>query len=131
MVVVDSSVWIDYFRGLNNPHTLWIDSQSEHRRLGLTDLNLCEVLQGIQDERQFATARAALLEFDIFATGGTECALQAAENFRRLSSKGLTIPNMADCWIATYCIKEGYALLHRDRDFDPFERELGLRVVKP
>ncbi|SRR6266403_3608666 len=131
MVVVDSSVGIDYFRGLNNPHTLWLDSQSEHRRLGLTDLNLREVLQGIQDERQFATAPAELLEFEIFATGGTEFALQAAENFRRLRSKGLTNRNMVNCWIATCCIKEGYALLHRDRDFDPFERELGLRVVKP
>jgi predicted nucleic acid-binding protein len=131
MVVVDSSVWINYFRGVSNPHTLWLDSQSEHHRLGLTDLNLCEVLQGIQDKRQFLTARAELLEFEIFATGGMEFALKAAENFRRLRSKGLTIRNMAACWVATYCMKEGYALLHRDRDFDPFERELGLRVVKP
>jgi predicted nucleic acid-binding protein len=79
MVVVDSSVWIDYFRGVNNPHALWLDSQSEYRRLGLTDLTLCEVLQGIRDEREFVTVRAELLEFEVFATGGMGLALQAAE----------------------------------------------------
>ena len=131
MVIVDSSVWIDYFRGLENSHTLWLDSQFERRRLGLTDLNLCEVLQGVRDEREFAAARAELLQFEVFATGGLVVALHAAENFRRLRSRGLSIRNLVDCWIATFCIREGHELLHRDRDFDPFERELGLRVVKP
>ena len=131
MVIVDSSVWIDYFRGLENSHTLWLDSQFERHRLGLTDSNLCEVLQGIKDEREFAAARAELLQFEVFTTGGIVVALHAAENFRRLRNKGLTIRNLVDCWIATFCIREGHELLHRDRDFDPFEKELGLRVIHP
>jgi predicted nucleic acid-binding protein len=131
MVIVDTTVWIDYFRGLENPHSLWLDAQSEHLRLGLTDLSLCEVLQGIRDEREVSVVKAELLEFEIFATGGIAFAIQAAENFRKLRRKGFTIRRIADCWIATFCIHEGYALLHRERDFEPFERELGLRVVKP
>jgi len=131
MVIVDTTVWIDYFRGLENPHSLWLDAQSEHVRLGLTDFSLCEVLQGIRNEREGLAVRAELLEFEIFATGGIEFAIQAAQNFRRLRRKGFTIRRIADCWIATLCVLEGYALLHRDRDFDPFESEFGLRVVKP
>jgi predicted nucleic acid-binding protein len=131
MVIVDTTVWIDYFRGVENAHSLWLDAQSEHLRLGLTDLSLCEVLQGIQDERELLVVKAALLDFAIFATGGIQFAMQAAENFRKLRSKGFTIRRIADCWIATFCIDQGYALLHRDRDFQPFESELGLRVVHP
>jgi predicted nucleic acid-binding protein len=101
MVIVDTTVWIDYFRGLENPHSLWLDAQSEHLRLGLTDLSLCEVLQGIRDEREVSVVKAELLEFEIFATGGIAFAIQAAENFRKLRRKGFTIRRIADCWMRT------------------------------
>src|SRR5260221_5763532 len=103
MVIVDSSVWIDYFRGLENSHTLWLDSQFERHRLGLTDLNLCEVLQGIRDERQCAITRAELLQFEGLTTGGVVVAVHAAGKFRRVRNKRLTTPNLGGCLIATFC----------------------------
>jgi predicted nucleic acid-binding protein len=130
MVIVDSTVWIDFFRGAKNPETLWLETGAQRKRLGLTDLILGEVLQGIRDDREFLKVQAELLKFEVFVTGGIDLAVRAAENFRKLRKKGFTIRRVADCWIATFCIREGHELLHRDRDFDPFESELGLRVVK-
>ena len=71
-----------------------------------------------------------LLHYEIFASGGLELAILAAENYRRLRKKGITIRKTTDCWIATFCLLRGYGLLHRDRDFEPFEEEFGLKVVK-
>ena len=130
MVIVDSTVWIDYFRGVENPQSVWLDTQSETKRLGLTDLILSEVLQGIRDDQEFLRVQTELSKFELFTPGGIELAVRAAENFRTLRKKGFTIRRIADCWIATFCIREGHELLHRDRDFDPFEAELGLLVVK-
>jgi predicted nucleic acid-binding protein len=130
MVIVDSTVWIDYFRGVDNPQSTWLDAQTETKRLGLTDLILSEVLQGIRDDREFLRVQAELFKFELFTPGGIELAVRAAENFRTLRKKGFTIRRIADCWIATFCLREGHELLHRDRDFDPFESELGLRVVR-
>ena len=130
MVIVDSTVWIDYFRGVENPQSVWLDTQSETKRLGLTDLILSEVLQGIRDDQEFLRLQTELSKFELFTPGGLELAVRAAENFRTLRKKGFTIRRIADCWIATFCIREGHELLHRDRDFDPFEAELGLLVVK-
>lgn len=98
--------------------------------MGLTDLILGEVLQGIREDREFLKVQTELLKFEVFVTGGIDLAVRAAENFRKLRKKGFTIQRVADCWIATFCIREGHELLHRDRDFDPFESELGLRVVR-
>jgi predicted nucleic acid-binding protein len=130
MVIVDSTVWIDFFRGARNPETLWLETEAQRKRLGLTDLILGEVLQGIRDDREFLKVQTELLKFEVFVTGGIDLAVRAAENFRKLRKKGFTIRRVADCWIATFCIREGHELLHRDRDFDPFESELGLRVVR-
>ena len=130
MVIVDSTVWIDFFRGVKNPETLWLETEAQRKRLGLTDLILGEVLQGIREDRKFLKVQTELLKFEVFVTGGIELAVRAAENFRKLRKKGFTIRRVADCWIATFCIREGHELLHRDRDFDPFESELGLRVVR-
>ena len=130
MVIVDSTVWIDYFRGVENPQSVWLDTQSETKRLGLTDLILSEVLQGIRDDQEFLRVQTELSKFELFTPGGIELAVRAAENFRTLRKKGFTIRRIADCWIATFCIREGHELLHRDLDFDPFEAELGLLVVK-
>ncbi len=130
MVIVDSTVWIDYFRGVENPQSVWLDAQTEKKRLGLTDLIFSEVLQGIRDDQEFLRVQTELLRFEVFTPGGIDLAVRAAQNFRSLRGKGFTIRRIADCWIATFCLREGHELLHRDRDFDPFESELGLQVIK-
>jgi hypothetical protein len=88
-------------------------------------------LQGIRDESAFQQTREDLLRFRIFATGGKDLALAAATNYRTLRRRGFTVRKTIDCWIATFCLLSGYQLLHRDRDFDPFEEVLGLQVVQP
>jgi len=129
MVIVDTTVWIDYLRDAENPETLWLDRELQRQRLGLTDLILCEVLQGIRDQRAFAQVRANLLKFQIFQTGGSELAIAAAQNYRTLRQHGHAVRKTIDCLIATFCLQARHELLHRDRDFDCFESVLGLRVL--
>ncbi len=129
MVIVDTTVWIDYLGGIPNAETEWLDREMPLQRIGLTDMILCEVLQGIRDAREFRRIRDQLLAFDIFSTGGTENAIATAENYRTLRQHGYTIRKTVDCWIATFCLMSSNQLLHSDRDFDPFENVLGLQVV--
>jgi predicted nucleic acid-binding protein len=129
MVIVDTTVWVDYLHGAQNPETQWLDVELSRQRLGLTDVILCEVLQGIPDDRSFARVHRDLLRFEVFATGGVELAVEAARNFRTLRRRGHSVPKTIDCLIATFCLREGHSLLHRDRDFDPFEAVFGLSVV--
>ena len=131
MVIVDTTVWIDYLAGTANGQTSWLDRELSRQRLGLTDLILCEVLQGIRRDPAFARARRDLEKFHIFETGGIDLALAAAQNYRLLRRRGATVRKTIDCLIATFCLQAGHQLLHRDRDFDPFEKHLGLRVVHP
>jgi predicted nucleic acid-binding protein len=131
MVIVDSSVWIDYFADVRDHRTDWLDRQFGLQPIGLTDLILCEVLQGFRDEFTFARVRKELLLFQVFDSGGQDLAVTAAGNFRFLRKKGHTVRKTIDCMIATFCIESAHELLHRDRDFDPFEKYLGLRVVHP
>jgi predicted nucleic acid-binding protein len=131
MVIVDTTVWIDYLGGVVNRETAWLEIALSRERLALTDLILSEVLQGIRDDAAFERARNDLLKFKIFASGGTDLALAAAQNYRNLRRQGFTIRKTIDCWIATFCLLSGHMLLHRDRNFDPFEKELGLAVVHP
>lgn len=131
MVIVDTTVWIDYLGGADTPEALWLDRELTQQRLGLTDLILCEVLQGIDSERDAARTLRDLRRFEILATGGTDLAVAAAGNYRVLRSKGRTVRKTIDCLIATFCLNEGHTLLHRDRDFDPFEEFLGLQVIHP
>ena len=130
MVIVDTTVWIDYLGGIPNAETEWLDREMPLQRIGLTDMIVCEVLQGIRDTGGFRQIRDQLLGFDVFPTGGTENAIAAASNYRALRQHGYTIRKTVDCWIATFCLLTGNQLLHRDHDFDPFERVLGLQVVK-
>jgi predicted nucleic acid-binding protein len=130
MVIVDTTVWIDYLGGNANPETEWLDRELPLQRIGLTDMILCEVLQGIRGTGEFRKIRNQLLRFDVFATGGAENAIAAATNYRTLRQHGYTVRKTIDCWIATFCLLTGNQLLHRDRDFDPFEKALGLRVVR-
>ena len=131
MIVVDTTVWIDYFRGTRTPHADWLEANLTSERLGLTDLILCEVLQGVPTDSQFDAVQEELLRFEVFETGTVELAVEAALNYRRLRVAGRTIRKTIDCLIATYCLIEGHALLHNDRDYDPFEDVLGLNVVHP
>jgi predicted nucleic acid-binding protein len=129
MVIIDTTVWIDYLRGAHNPETRWVDRELRRQRLGLTDLILCEVLQGISDQNAFARVQADLLKFQVFQTGGSGLAVAAAQNYRELRQRGYTVRKTIDCLIATFCLQAEHELLHRDHDFDPFEKELGLPVV--
>lgn len=129
MILVDSSVWIDYFKGAITAQTERLDGLLGHEPLAIGDLILTEVLQGFQDEQDFNDARKMLAALMVVELGGEAVAIQAAKNFRRLRSIGVTIRKTIDTVIATRCIESGYELLHSDRDFDPFAKHLGLRVV--
>jgi predicted nucleic acid-binding protein len=131
MTIVDTTVWIDYLGGTVNPHTDWLDRELNQQRLGLTDLILCEILQGIRADPDFTRVRRDLSRFDVFDTGGEALAVASAQNYRFLRSHGHTVRKTIDCLIATFCVVEGHALLHHDHDFDPFEKHLGLRVIHP
>ena len=131
MIIVDTTVWIDYFGGVRNAESDWLDHELGHQPLGLTDLILCEVLQGYRDDATFESVLNELLRLEIFEPAGPILAVAAAKNFRRLRRQGFTIRKTIDCWIASFCILEQHGLLHRDRDFHPFEKILGLKVVHP
>ncbi|HME11255.1 MAG TPA: PIN domain nuclease [Candidatus Acidoferrum sp.] len=131
MVIVDSAVWIEFLGGVSNPHTQWLERAIPLRRVGLTDLILCEVLQGLRSDDLFNEVRRELTAFRVFSTSGEDLAVSAAQNYRALRALGYTVRKTIDCLIATFCLKGGHALLHRDRDFDPFEKYLGLAVVHP
>ncbi|MFT4256215.1 MAG: PIN domain nuclease [Pseudoxanthomonas sp.] len=127
MILVDSSVWIDLFRGTDTPQVRFLEN-----RLGLDaflvgDLVAMEVLQGVQNERE---AKAVKAEFDRFAQiaiSDYALALEAAKHRRFLRGKGATVRKTIDCLIATRCIEDNLVLLHADRDFEPYERYLGLK----
>jgi hypothetical protein len=122
-------VWIDYFKGTVTPQTEKLDSLLGRQPLAIGDLILTEVLQGFADERDFNKARIMLTSLLVVELGGQKTAIQAARNFRALRSLGVTVRKTIDSVIATRCIESGYDLLHSDRDFDPFAKHLGLRVM--
>ena len=129
MILVDSSVWIDYFNGAFTAQTEKLDRLLGYEPLAVGDLILTEVLQGFADESDFDQARKMLTSLTLVELGGTEIAIQAARNFRVLRNRGVTVRKTIDTIIATRCIESGYELLHNDRDFDPFVQHLGLRVM--
>ncbi len=129
MILVDSSVWIDYFRGKANAQTALLDNLLDRELLCIGDLILTEVLQGFTGEREFHQARKMLTSLIVVELGGQKIAIQAAKNFRTLRNLGATVRKTIDTIIATWCIENGYDLLHNDKDFEPFTRHLGLRVV--
>jgi predicted nucleic acid-binding protein len=131
MVIVDTTVWIDYLRGVTNPQVLWLDAHLGRVPLGIADVILCEVLQGVRDEPTALAVERQLLKLDVFNLGGADLARTAAGHYRLLRGRGRTVRRTIDCLIATFCIREGHGLLHRDRDFDAFEDLLGLAVVHP
>ncbi len=130
VILVDSSVWIDYFNGKFTAQTGKLDQLLESESLAVGDLILTEVLQGFADERDFRQAFKLLNSLTIVQLGGAEIAIQAARNFRTLRKLGVTVRKTVDTIIATRCIESGYDLLHSDRDFDPFVQHLGLRAIE-
>jgi predicted nucleic acid-binding protein len=131
MVIVDTTVWVDFLNGRLNAETKWLLGHIGKEHIGLLDLVLCEVLQGVRSDSQLQGLKVQLLEFEVFCPGSLELAVASAASFRELRKRGFTIRKTIDCWIATFCIVRDFHLLHRDRDFDVFERELGLKVMRP
>lgn len=127
MILVDSSVWIDFFNARQTPHTLFLKSSIGNAQLLIGDIILAEVLQGFDTDREFESALDRLRQFDPLAIASRDVAIEAARNHRRLRGLGITIRKAIDTLIATRCVMGGVALLYRDRDFDPFVRHLGLK----
>lgn len=129
MILVDSSVWIDYFRGVSSRQTDRLDVLLDREPIAIGDLILVEVLQGFVADHDFEHANALFSSLSLIELGGADIALRAAANFRRLRKTGATIRKTIDTVIATRCIQDRYTLLHSDRDFEPFIAHLGLRSV--
>ena len=118
-----------YFNGALNKETDLLDRELASTPVLVGDLILTEVLQGFSKEADYRLAKRKLLQLTVVQLGGEDIALKAAENFRTLRRKGATIRKTIDCLIATFCIEQDVVLLHRDRDFKPFVKFLGLRTA--
>jgi len=129
VILVDTSVWIDFFRGKDTLQVERLDALFAQQRIAVGDLIATEVLQGFRSERDFNQARKTLETFEFVDLGGRDIAIKAAKNFRALQALGFKVRKTIDTIIATKCIDAGYALLHADRDFEPFRAHLGLRVA--
>ena len=127
MIVVDSSVWIDYFTGNDSPEADHLDSLLGQELIAISDLVLTEVLQGFRADKDFREARDLLLSFHVVNMLDTTIALKSAANFRALRKLGLTVRKTVDSIIATYCIENRLPLLHSDKDFQPFHKHLNLK----
>ena len=126
MILIDSSVWIDYFRGVKSAQTDRLDTLLENGEAMIGDLMLAEVLQGCDTDREFHRLRGLLVALDVIEIGGEMVAIKAAQNFRLLRSKGITPRKTIDTLIATRCIIDHLPLLFLDRDFDAFVEHLAL-----
>ncbi len=130
-VLVDSSVWIDYFNGAATPRTDYLDGILGRAPLAVADLIVMEVLQGFTDEQEWETARAALRKFKTYVLNDSELVSQSTVHQRLLRTKGAPLPGAVECLVATFCIRHNIALLHADPGFEPFERYLGLKLPDP
>jgi hypothetical protein len=130
MIVADTSVWIDYVKGIDAPHTNILDYELVCNRVITGDIIIVEFLQGFKNDREYLIAKQIMdnLEYRDFL--GKDTALQAAANYRKLRKHGVTVRKTIDVIIATFCIENGFSLIHNDRDFDPMEEFLGLAVKK-
>jgi predicted nucleic acid-binding protein len=126
VIVVDSSVWIDFLNGRNAPHVERLRAILGTDEIIVGDLMLCEVLQGLDGERSARQVESLLRRFEIVPMAGEGIAVAAARNFRSLRRRGITIRKTIDLLIGTWCIENRRPLLHHDRDFRPMARHLGL-----
>ena len=127
MILVDSSVWVDYFRGIQSAQTDRFYALLGNEPVATGDLVLAEVLQGFGSAQDFNQAKKLLTSLPIIELVGGDIAIQAANNFRALRSLGVTVRKTIDTLIATSCIEKGLSLLYSDKDFDPFVEHLGLQ----
>lgn len=127
-LLVDSSVWIDYFNGAVTLQTSHLDDVLGRELIVTGDLIIAEVLQGFRLDRDYKLARNALHKLPVFEMVGPQIAEKSAVNYRILRKSGITVRKTIDCLIATFCIENDLTLLHSDRDFDSFEQHLGLQV---
>jgi predicted nucleic acid-binding protein len=127
VILVDSSVWIDYFRGTATPQAEKLDSLLGTEPIATGDLILTEVLQGFVSDRDFNQARKLMTSLVLVSLVGNDIAIQAARNYRKLRAQGITVRKTIDTVIATHCIENRLSLLYSDKDFDPFVEHLGLR----
>jgi predicted nucleic acid-binding protein len=127
VILVDSSVWIGYFRGTATPQTDRLDALLGNELIAVGNLILTEVLQGFTSDADFNQALRMMSTLEVVPLGGQTLAIQAARNFRTLRARGVTVRKTIDTLIATACIEHGLSLLHDDRDFEPFSTWLGLR----
>jgi predicted nucleic acid-binding protein len=129
VILVDSSVWIDYFNGNQTPQTDWLDSSLGNTPIIIGDLILTEVLQGFQNDKDFKIARNLLLRIPFKSMGDQALALESAMNYRLLRKKGVTVRKTIDVIIGTFCVHNRLTLLHCDRDFDPMVKYFGLKII--
>ena len=131
MIAVDSGVWIDYLKGVQNPEADRLDAiiAGKEALVVVGDLVLCEVLKGVATEAEAARVEREMRRFRVEAMSTPDLAVKAAANYRALRGRGHTVRKTVDLLIGTFCIERGLALLHRDRDFEPMARLLGLAVV--
>ncbi|HEX4986363.1 MAG TPA: PIN domain nuclease [Burkholderiales bacterium] len=131
MILVDSSVWVDYFNGQVTRETDYLDALLGTEPVAIGDLILVEVLQGFRSDADYEIARELLASLTIHDLLGTSLAVKTAENYRILRKKGITVRKTVDAIIATFCMERQTPLLYSDRDFDPFVRHLGLKRALP
>ena len=129
MILVDSSVWIDYFNGEDNKQTNTLNDALGVRPVAVGDLMLAEVLQGFKDDKDYKTAKSLFDDLIIYDLFGKTMAIKSADNFRALRKKGITVRKPVDVIIATFCIEKKLPLLFLDKDFKPFVKHLGLSAV--
>lgn len=131
MLVVDTSVWVDYFNGVENPQTDFLNAILDKTLILIGDLILAEVLQGFRHDPDFEKVRRILGKFMQESMVNPVLAVQSARNYRFLRQKGVTVRKTIDSLIATFCIENDHELLHNDSDFDGYEKHLGLQVIHP
>lgn len=130
MVFVDTSVWVDFFNGVNSQEVQLLDQILDQQQIVTGDLILVELLQGFRHTRDFNQAKKLLDSLEYRDMSNKNLAYQSAQNYRSLRQKGVTIRKTIDVMIATFCIENHFELLHSDRDFDPMVKYLGLKVLK-
>jgi predicted nucleic acid-binding protein len=126
VILVDTSVWIDYLNGVQSRHTDALDSGIVEGSVAIGDLIFLEILQGVRNDRDYRVTKQTLLALDQYEMFGKGMAEKCAENYRALRKKGITVRKTADVIIATFCIEQRMPLLFLDRDFIPFVDHLGL-----
>ncbi len=129
MIVVDTRVWIDHFRGISTPQTSMLESLLWEEPVATGDLIVAEILRGVRSDKHFKKIQRLLLSLTVYEMLGVQRAIQAAIYYRTLRKKGITVRNTANAIIASFCISEGHTLLFSDKDFLPFVKHFGLRTL--